>query len=214
MGYEIVFFEYKDLDKLSFTKDDVVVGGIELMTRAYALLGVDYKGFPTYPQELQEELGRCIRKQTIGEVRNTILNEGAVFLKPLDDQRKSFTGYVAKEFRDLVRTCSLTSTHEVYVSPVFEFLTEYRCFIHKGELLGAKNYRGDFTKMIDFGPVRRAIEKTRHMAVAYCLDFGLTKHGSTLLVEANDSNAMGTYGLWPVYAANMIADRWHEVVNQ
>ena len=46
----------------------------------------------------------------------------------------------------------------------------------------------------------------------FCLDFGVTKCGETLLIEMNDGFSLGAYGLHPSLYADLIISRWEELV--
>jgi hypothetical protein len=48
--------------------------------------------------------------------------------------------------------------------------------------------------------------------IACALDFGVSADGRTLLIEANDAFALGAYGLDAVVYANMLEDRWLQIV--
>jgi hypothetical protein len=48
--------------------------------------------------------------------------------------------------------------------------------------------------------------------VAYSLDLGLAEDGRTLIVEINDCFSLGTYGFPALPYAQMVVDRWSEIV--
>ena len=212
LGYHIEYFDLEQLKGMELHKEAVVVGGIPVMNLAYDKLGVTRPIVPTYPAELRRYLGRKVELTPLGDIRNRVcFGNEAIFIKPVDEGRKLFTGHVVAKMRDLIRTAHIPGNTCVWTSAPVSFETEYRVFIRRGKILGAKHYRGDFRKIVNFDVVEQAKDLVDGIAIAYCLDFG-TINGFSTLVEANDSNAMGTYGLHPVDAASMIADRWNEVV--
>ena len=46
------------------------------------------------------------------------------------------------------------------------------------------------------------------------MDICLTRDGKTLLVEFNDSYALGSYGLTQIYYAKMISARWSQLLGR
>lgn len=48
--------------------------------------------------------------------------------------------------------------------------------------------------------------------MAYSLDLGLAEDGRTLIVEINDCFSLGTYGFPALPYAQMVVDRWSEIV--
>jgi hypothetical protein len=99
----------------------------------------------------------------------------------------------------------------VWCSEVVSFVSEYRaCVLHR-KLVGLQRYKGHFFKVPDQTIVESAVKAMgRRAPHAYCLDFGVTDDGKTLLVEATEGFAFGHYGLNCVTYARMLAARWHE----
>ena len=174
-------------------------------------LGKDPPLLLDYPEELKSFLGRTVYETTFGEFRDKKHN-GPVFVKPSQDH-KLFTGLVwegTREQRYLLGP--VQNNVPVWVSGVVNFVAEYRTFIMDGEILDCRRYKGDWSKAPNRKIVEQAVEKMKGAApVAYCLDFGVTPDGATLLVEANDGFAMGPYGLAPPQYACMIASRWRQL---
>lgn len=100
----------------------------------------------------------------------------------------------------------------VWTSAPINFVSEYRTFILHNQILDCRRYKGDWSKAPNKAVVESAVEMMAKVApAAYCLDFGVTDIGQTLLVEANDGFAMGPYGLAPPHYACMIAARWRQM---
>lgn len=162
-----------------------------------------------YPEALEEFYGRKIWTGTLDDIQDRGLHPG-VFVKPNGSQ-KLFTGLLWKG----------TPGHRLHLAPypkdtpVFfseprAFVSEYRCFVLDGEILDVRHYKGDWSQ----APSRKVVEAC--VAVyrpyrAYCIDFGVLDTGETVVVEVNDSFAMGCYGLHPVAYAKMIEARWEEL---
>ncbi len=239
LGWEIEYFKYmddfsipfRDLDEDTFdipalTKETVVVGGIPVINAAYRLLGVENPNLVSYPESLDKYMKRDLELMSMKQFRDWFgTNSLPAFIKPVDTNRKLFTGYVVKEYRDLIRTAGVSGETQLYKSEIVEFISEYRAFIHNKEIVGIKWYKGDFLEFINTGVVQMMVAAYKDAPVAYSLDVGVmvenykgrngnTKNRlSTALVEINDANALGCYGLAPTVYAKMMIDRWEEVMN-
>ena len=77
-----------------------------------------------------------------------------MFVKPLRSQ-KAFNGHVTSgELRDLIQTAAFEDDFEVLCSEPVQFVTKYRSFVNKGELIGMKHYKGDYGRFVDFDVVK------------------------------------------------------------
>lgn len=162
-----------------------------------------------YPEELRPFLGREVRRSDLDTVRS--ITHRRIFVKPM--KQKLFTGFVTTgEFADQIRLGTYDGSEEVWVSDPVGFVSEYRCFVLRGKVLDARHYKGDWGVAINRKTVEAAVEAWSSAPVAYVLDFGATDDGRTLLVEVNDSFAMGSYGLRPELYAAMLEARWEEMV--
>ena len=140
-----------------------------------------------------------------------MINTRKMFVKPV--KQKLFTGFVCEgTFNDQIRMGPYSETEECWVSDAVNFVTEYRCFVLRGDVLSARWYKGDWGVAIDRKRVLEAVEAWKGAPSAYTLDFGATDDGQTLLVEVNDGFSMGTYGLQPALYAAMLEARWQEMV--
>ena len=182
-----------------------VLMGLQCMGRSPPLL-LDY------PEELESFLGRPVYKWTYGEFRANIDKSMVCFIKPADDH-KLFTGLVYEGTQEQRLTLGYVQDETpIWVSQLVNFVSEYRTFILEDEILDCRRYKGDWSKAPNRNVVEQAVRCMKgHSPVAYCLDFGITSHGDTLLVEANDAFAMGPYGIAPPQYACMIAARWREL---
>jgi hypothetical protein len=85
--------------------------------------------------------------------------------------------------------------------------------VHRQKVIGIGHYAGDVFRPPEAQVVRDAVRDYAVEApVAYAIDFGVTEEGRTLLVEVNDAYALGCYGLHPTPYANMLEDRWRQIV--
>lgn len=215
-AYPVSFFEWPDLrdGRVAVAPDTLVVGGVATVLHALRRLGA---APPTidYPDSLRAYLGRAVHPSTLGEVRGRFTGDDPAprFVKPRE-AHKAFTGSVFAAFRDLIPTAHLPDDLAVWVTDTVEFVSEWRYFVHRHEVVGVGHYRGDPFAHPDAAAVRAAVADYRPAApAAYGIDFGVTADARTLLVEVNDAYSLGHVGLRPVPYANMLEDRWVELVS-
>lgn len=200
-----------ELDKID--KDHLFYGGIKTTRKVFDLLGVKQPTIHNPHIHLPEFLGRRMYESTMEAIRKIHIDVYPFFIKPLLDH-KLFTGLVLKTNIDLLQIHSVPDDTPVLFSEFMKFESEYRCFIHSKKLVGAKNYSGNFSKILNFYVVEEAISAYKEQPIACSLDFGITDDGRTKLIEINDGFALGMYGLNPVLYCNMILNRWLEITNK
>lgn len=113
--------------------------------------------------------------------------------------------------KDLVGCGNWEHDVPVWCSEPVQFITEWRGFIRYGKILDARHYRGTWEKMPDPEVIRKAVQDYKTAPAGYSLDFGLTDTGKTLLIEVNDGYALGSYGLFYIDYAKLLAARWAEL---
>ncbi len=215
-GVPIGFFQSAELKSgaIPLSRDTLVVGGMVEVFQALKALGVQPPAPLNLPECLAEYRGRRIWTSTFGELHQQFrAGKGEpVFVKPLAAS-KAFTGYVIACLDDFEPTIHLPAHLRLQCSEVVEFASEWRYFVHKHRVVGVGFYSGDVFQHPDPAVVRAAIDRFGTEApVAYGIDFGVSAGGRTLLVEVNDAFALGCYGLGSVEYADMLEDRWEEVV--
>jgi hypothetical protein len=135
-----------------------------------------------------------------------------LFVKPVGD--KIFAGAVMREFRDLIPTRELAGDVLVWASTPVDFLSEWRCFVLEGELVGIGHYKGDPLRFPDSSVVKAAVgDYALDAPAAYALDFGVVADSQTSLVEANDGFSLGCYGLGPLAYTRFLEARWRELIS-
>lgn len=214
-AYSISFFEWPQLrdGQIDLKPNTLVVGGVATVLHALHRLGVPTPPID-YPQSLDPFLGRDMQPTTMGAVRKLFEVNGSSprFVKPRETQ-KAFTGYVMSAFRDLIPTARHPDELPVWSCETVEFVSEWRYYILRNEILGVGHYRGDLFSHTDPVTVRAAMEAFRSESpVACAMDFGITSDGRTLLVEVNDAYSLGHLGLRSVPYANMLEARWLELM--
>ena len=212
-GYEIELFAFPQLTELELSREVLLVGGIGTVLKAFELLGVEYQALEYVPSELERFAGRRLWQSTLGEVRAMFdgRESAPIFIKPLPHKFKLFGGHVVRSFRDLIATGAHPHDTPVRCAETVPFASEYRCFLHRGEIIGAKHYAGDFRLAPDWSIVEAARQAYQSAPAGCAMDFGVTHDGRTLLVEVNDGFSLGHYGLNPNLYAALLADRWSEI---
>lgn len=210
MGLETIpFVRMEELDTLGLAPDTIVQGWIGSVRYALSRLGVPDPHVPTMPDEILPFAGRRIWTTTLGEFR---AGDRKAFIKPLT-KHKLFTGHVSSgDLNDLIQTANFEDDVVLLASDPVDFVVEYRTFWSRRKCVGSRFYRGDWRKSIDYEIVERVGAAFTSAPVSCSIDFGLTSDGRTLPVEVNDFFALGSYGFSHVPYAQMIEDRWLEMV--
>jgi len=209
MGYDVHPFTMDNIPQ-DITKETIVHGGVNTVRMVFDLLGIEQPPIHNPQDYLPQYCYRDFDVTTIGQINTTYNKEYPYFIKPLKDH-KLFTGFVVKNEIDKLKLYGLPVDTEIMVSDYINMVTEYRCFVNRGKLVGSKNYTGDFTKNIDYSIVEKAIKDYKDQPISCSLDFALTDKGETILIEINDGFALGSYGLNPIIYSKMIIDRWNEL---
>lgn len=185
--------------------EDVVVGGTIIVWHGLNQRGIT-TGHNDYPQELFEFRGRKIKRLKLKELRNENL---PVFIKPVEE--KTALGLVVNSWDDLWEYERLGPETEIYCSEVVRFVSEWRCFLLYGRIIGIHFYYGDPEIECDRKVIYAAVKAFPNMPAGCALDFGVTDDGRTLLIEMNDGYSLGTYGLEATLYARLLTARWAEL---
>ena len=218
LGRKIEFFDWLDLKagKVPLDRETLVVGGMVEVHHALKIIGVASPAPLNLPESLSAYRGRKIWTSTWEKIHRQ-LKAGPmdpVFVKPLK-AAKAFTGYVVANLADLEPTIHLSAHMELLVSECVDFVTEWRYFVHKQEIVGIAHYQGDCLLPLNSQVIGQAVKDyEREAPIAYSIDFGLTRDGRVLLIEVNDAIALGCYGLGAVRYSTMLEDRWSELVSK
>lgn len=212
---------YKEFDpfqnKEFCTKDDIVLGHVNICRQVMRNLNVKEPIVPYYPDELKDYLGRSIRKTTLKDFEKILEdNENFgkdYFVKPV--KNKLFTGTCMNSIHDLPRLGQLSKNTDVFVSSYVKFDAEYRAYVYKGKIVDVFRYWGDNWKInVNADIVDKMVSVLNNMPIFYSMDVGIDNKGRTLLIEINDGYALGNYGLAPIDYAKMSLDRWQEIMKE
>ncbi len=214
--------EYLGWDIKTFTKEDILsnkysllytkspfIGSIDSITEI--LRSINKLPSPIdYPETNRHLLGRKLTFSTMSEVLHKFKNDNeAVFIKPV--KTKLFDGSVLK-------TESRFSYFEPYLnedvisSPLVEISSEWRAYIHKGKIMDCRCYSKDFRLAPDYQFIELNIKAYRKAPVAYTIDVAILENENNIVVEFNDFWSIGSYGLDSEKYAEMLVDRWFEII--
>lgn len=221
-GIQVVPFDGTFLDdfieRTVFDKNDIVIGSVEATKAFWEAAGITAPSYIGYPKALTFALHRDIWVSKFSDLKNA---DFPLFIKPKNDV-KLFTGFVIENEKSY-NNCKLlyseiTDDLELYVSKPLNIQSEYRCFVHKGQLVGLKHYSGDFTRFPNPRDIKHMIseyELSMEAPVSYTLDVGVCNFGKwkevTTLIEVNDFWAIGSYGLDGKTYIKMLIDRFQEI---
>lgn len=205
LGIEPVLFTCnKDLEQRK--PEDIVVGGMLIMGHVFEQAGIIPDKYD-YPEELSGYLDRKIRRIRLKDLQRQVC---PAFVKPVEE--KAAKGIVIKtpaDWEEYERV--LDPEAELYCSDVVDFVSEWRCFVRYGQIIGVQRYCGDATHQYDRTVVKKAVAEYSSIPAACALDFGVTKDRRTLLIEVNDGFAIGAYGLPDFQYAAFLEARWAEL---
>ena len=186
--------------------EDVVVGGTIIMWHALNQRGITAEHFD-YPDQLTDFLGRRIWTTTLQKLCEERL---PVFIKPIEE--KKAPGLVVHALSDLQEDYGLLGPDtQVYCSEPVHFVSEWRCYLVYGKIVGLKFYDGDQSQECDRAIIDAAVRAYPDMPAGCSLDFGVTDDGRTLLIEMNDGYSLGVYDLEPTLYAKLLTARWAEL---
>lgn len=212
-GHEIRFFEATAFDEIELTREMLVVGGVPIVQKAFAKLGIPFPSLPSLPSALEQYSKRRIWEARLRDVRELADSGQEVFIKPAANKLKQFPGHVIRNYADLAVTAGIDDDASVVCADVLEMVSEYRVYVTQGSVVGCKHYWGDFRKFPDFRFIDSAIAAFDGAPQGYAIDFAVLANGETALIEVNDGFALGSYGLQPMLYAALLEARWSELAS-
>lgn len=213
LGFDVKKFTSDQVPEINFD-NSYFFGGIQTTRKIFDALNVKQPLIHNLIDHLTNYIHRNMYVTTLGEVRKMVIKpDNPIFIKPFEDH-KLFTGFVVKNsLLGLMSVRRFADETKIILSEVVNFETEYRCFILNKQIVGMKNYTGDYTKIIDYSVVENAINDYVDQPVSYTLDFGLVNN-ETVLIEINDGFAFGSYGLNEITYVKMIIARMDQILNR
>lgn len=209
-GYDstnIKFFE--DASRIPSGRTNMVVGWISELTKYMEENGIVVPDPMNIPTDLYRFTDRNVSVITMGQFRSG--HNLPIFIKP-HSKLKFFDAGVMRKQSSVSFFDHVPDDFLVMTSDVVDIISEWRAFVIDGEIVGLKNYIGDFTRMIDFGFANNIVSQFRSAPISYSIDFGLTSGGETILIECNDAWSVGDYGLDPNVYFQFLRRRWVDIM--
>lgn len=217
LGFEIIEYDEENLEDTFYCypieKEDIIIGSVEMTINFLNELGIEPPKYLGYPDELKPWLKRDIKVLKFQDLPNTY----PYFIKPYMGV-KQFTGDIIEKESNLQTIKHFDNLPDdynelVYCSDCIDIISEYRCFIFENKLMGIQYYKGDFKQYPNVDEIENMISSWQTSPVAYTLDVGVLKDGSTALVEVNDMWAIGSYGFNSRDYTLMCVRRLREIIN-
>jgi hypothetical protein len=140
-----------------------------------------------------------------------------LFVKPVEI--KLFTGFVLDQ---MIYSCieGLPADTKVLAYKPFEseILSEWRIYVHRGQIVDSRNYSGDFMLSPDYHfAIKEILRKNEgKFPIAYTIDIGILgeyKFSENVVVEYNDMWAIGNYGMPNDLYLRLLRDRYFEIIS-
>jgi hypothetical protein len=208
--YRLTSYEEVASDKFdSLIRDHLFVGSVEFMREVFKRIGLNDVRVPENSNRESEII-------TLGEALNRVKSGEKLFIKPVEI--KLFTGFVLDQ---MIYTCieGLSPDTKILAYKPFdsEILSEWRVYIHRGQIVDSRNYSGDFMLSPDYHfAIKEIIRKNEgKFPIAYTIDIGILGENSfseNVVVEYNDMWAIGNYGIPNDLYLRLLRDRYFEIV--
>lgn len=201
---ELEYSEIKDV------KDyDIFYGNVNFIWKVLNDLQYNIRSIGHVPEDLIPFAGREICRMPLSDALE-LKKTKPIFIKPIPENNKKFTGMT---FDSPYAMYELNGygNDDVLVSPVINIVSEWRGFVCKDELVGSRNYKGDFRISPDYSKIEPFLTQWKDRPSAWSCDFGITDKGETIIVECNDVMCLGWYGLDPINVGNILDTRWTEI---
>ena len=175
------------------TTDVTPVGTIEFINE---VLKLGHGFAPMKPINIPKSLWRaeylwrkCAVVNSAEEIRQKFSqwNASKLFIKSNSKLKADYTDIYSP-------TDTLPEDTEYFVSEVVDFVSEWRCFVYRGQLKGIKNYLGDPWTPPNKNFVGDCIQEIGQDIIAYTLDVGVTASGETAVIEVHNFVSCGLYG--------------------
>jgi hypothetical protein len=220
LGEDVKMYNVSDVifNNLPITENDIVVGHVDHCRRMFRQHGAKEPAYLDYPEELRPFMGRNYWQETLGDFRKRIIQDDykPLFIKSV--QQKQFTGFMCHNFGDSLHISDLSDDVRIWVSEPIHFDTEFRTYIHKHDIVGCIRYKGEPWYAPKENKVIAMLDalKNANMPIAYSIDVGIQKDkpDDVFLVECNDAFALGNYGINPRNYAEMLRDRWYQIIRE
>ena len=194
-------------------KDLCPVGSVEFIIGYLKKnFGIDIKPI-NVPGSLFKYAGRFIENVDVERIKVIQKNnyDINIFVKS-NEIIKGVCGYLRDETVKAYINKNISHTYQL--SEEIEILSEYRCFVYQNELIGIKNYTGDFKIFPNISKIENMIKDFTDSPISYTIDVGIKDSGETIVIECHDFFSCGLYGFDNYKLLPLMFYRWFkEVLN-
>lgn len=222
LGADLKYFDELDIDRIPCLggREMVVVTGVENTLEYFELNNIEAPKPFNIPEELMDSYfigrNREIKIMTMGQFKASV--DTPIFVKPHGRVKEFPSGVLTENASKDLILFDVTDDTMVMASTVVNMESEYRCFVYNGKLVGVKHYQGDFRLFPDLKVVEEAIKHFKSAPVAYTVDVAVVQTpynaDETVVIECQDLWAIGNYNFDCKLYAQMLRDRWFEIVNK
>ena len=207
-GFKIILFQ--DAEEIPFSKDNIAVDWIEDTYKYFEKNGISVRKSLNIPEELKK-----FRKVEFMKMKDFLLDTRVpIFIKP-DGKAKSFpSGVVKNNSNKKLLFSDVDPEESCMISEVIDIVSEYRCYILRGEIIGIYNYLGNIFKFPDPNSICDFLDAYKSAPIAYSLDVAVTSANETIFLECNDAWSLGNYGLDAQKYSKMLEARWKEIMEK
>lgn len=204
--YKLVTFDEVQSGKFnSLIKSNLFVGSVEFMKEVFSKIGKENVRVP-------ENSNREFKIMTLKEAKIIARSGQSVFIKPFDI--KLFTGFILDQMVHKsisnIPDDTMVMVYDVFKSAI---KSEFRCYIHRNNIIDIKIYSGDFFSSLNEEYLNKIININKHrFPVAYVIDIGVLESGENVVIEYNDMWAIGNYGMPNDLYLRLLKDRYFEIV--
>jgi hypothetical protein len=220
---EIIFFESDtpegELGQILIPKSNknMVIADIDQTLAYFDRIGVKYPEPLNVPKELEIYAERDFAYTTIGELKaKKDTFTFPLFMKPRRRLKQCPAGVITNVKNIELTLAGIPDDVEIVVSGVLDMVSEYRCFVQEGNLVGIQHYQGDFRIFPDMLEVQNMIRDYKSAPSAYTLDVAIVPIGretaATVIVECNDGWSVGHYGLEAKTYFKFLRTRWNDLM--
>lgn len=205
--YRLTSFEEVQSGKFNqLIGNNLFVGSVEFMKEVFSKVGIEDARVP-------KNSNREHKVMTLGEAKLISKNK-SIFIKPFDI--KLFTGFVLDQMIHTsisdVSDDSLVMVYDTFNSPI---KSEWRCYVHRNEVVDIRNYSGDiftYPSHDYLGILLDKIDNEEEFPVSYTIDIGILEYNTNVVIEYNDMWSIGNYGIPNDLYLRLLKDRYFEII--
>lgn len=163
----------------------IPVGGVSFVQE---FLNKHHNGLqmkPIYIPDSLKDLKYLKRLFKEGTKDTVAKNDSPVFVKQIDR---------VKGFAEVISSDTDLPDGQLFITEALDVVSEWRIFVYEGEVIGAKNYAGDFFRLPDTDFIYDVVKQYQEAPPVYTLDVMVDTRGETSVIEVHDFVSCGLYG--------------------